>query len=131
MRVDNGTGEILMAVDELVVSRLDRIEAKLDQLLARKTTRKTVVDDDFRNRMSVEFVVFDSAEVQAKIDLALGHKNAGKYNDQQLYVKNWLKKDVKHGIARGDITQDNPENSRAARAERLAGRNARGGVPEV
>ena len=92
-------------------TQLDRIEAKLDQvragdiaelaakvdeLLSRKRPKRTtVVDDEFRNRMSVDFLQLSSEEVQHQIALALAHKNAAKYTDIQRYVINWLKKEAK------------------------------------
>ena len=77
-------------------TQLDRIEAMLTELLSRKRPKRTtVVDDEFRNRMSVDFLQLSSEEVQHQIALALAHKNAAKYTDIQRYVINWLKKEAK------------------------------------
>ena len=85
------------------IAQLQRIEDKLDQLLAKngKKKRATVIDVEFRERMVDEFSVLGGQmEVDHQIDMAMAHQGAAKYTDHQLYVKNWLKNSVKFQIER-------------------------------
>jgi len=107
-QVDPETGEILELTpkERFLLGLFETMDAKLDTLLARagKQKRTTVVDDEFRTKMYMQYADALGEDIDHHIDLALAHKNAAKYTDIQRYVINWLKKAVEN-------RQKNPVNS--------------------
>ena len=76
----------------------------------------------------------DVPQASFQIDLAMSHVAAAKHKDKNLYLRNWLNRsrkdqggnNARNGIARVNSAQDNEEESRHDRAQRMA--NDRGRV---
>ena len=61
-----------------------------------RTTKAVVeVDEVFRTRMRAKYLDTLS-EVDERINEALAHSQAGKYQNKQLYVQGWLRRDAEH-----------------------------------
>ena len=94
-----------------------RIEQKLNLLLEKtgKIKRVTVIDADFRARMTEEFgdLLGGQKEVDHQIDLGMAHKSHANYPGKQMNIKNWLKSAVEYRqatqpaqVARNSGTRD-------------------------
>lgn len=75
--------------------------------------KSTEIDEEFRVKMRERYspVLLDS--VDDIIDLALAHKAAGKYKDQQCYVNNWLRREterIRPASSREPNTYTAPDN---------------------
>lgn len=91
-----------MTIEERTVKNRNRTASERDDgkkdLPSRSTKnkpkRKTVIDDDFIERMVREYSVVLGGEsaVRDNIDAALGHKAYEKWNDKQRYVMGWLRR---------------------------------------
>lgn len=90
-------------------SRVEK--SREDKILApKKQKRITVVDDDFRKTMKERFDQ-TLTDIDERIDEALGHSAALRWNDMQSYVRGWLRRAAKTEGNNGRIPQGRSSRS--------------------
>jgi len=93
-----------------------------------KTVEPLEVSDEFRAKMAEKYLRYWGAErTVAIIEDALNHKASRKWIKVERGVDGWLRREMERvggrsGINQGHTSADNPENTPAKRAERLANR---------
>jgi hypothetical protein len=76
----------------------NQVEPKPKPLAKRVTT----ITDEFVEKMVAHY----GESARSHIDAALGHKNYEKWNDRQMYLKNWLRR-AYDGGTNGTVTRNN------------------------
>ena len=82
----------------------------------------TVVDEPFRARMRERFSAAFGQTVDERIEEAMAHKASRNWDDKQLYVQGWLRRDAEK-LAAPSVNGHQPFRGRATRVEVSKDRN--------